>query len=190
MEEFHGDRLSSAGKVYHPGQYKKKSRKSAFIDSIAKNISQLGLSEEQQAAILGTSLGVAHSINALTKEGQRQQQPVVKPVSPPPSDLDLRVNSFDYDITGQTPEQILGKRFAKLRFPSESARLSTLRSIFQKVVDDPRALEFTKKVCLSQLGQFDYPKFTKQEVEHYLSRTISRLDQHHDPDLIPPPDLS
>src|SRR5574343_285442 len=68
VEEFHGDRLSSAGKVYHPGQYKKKSRKSVFIDSIAKNISQLGLTEEQQAATLGTSLGVAHSINALTKE--------------------------------------------------------------------------------------------------------------------------
>ena len=191
LTQNHYSRLSTVGRVYNKDQntVKRKSRKSNFITAIAKEIQQMGLTEEQRNSIMGTSLGVAHSINAFTKEGQRQQRDTFKVISPPPSDLDLRPDSFDYDRNAFTADEILGKRFSKLRFPSEAVRLSTMRSIFQTVADDPETPIFTRKIARAQLGQFDNPNITKQEVQHYLSKTISRLDTHHDPDIIPPPEL-
>lgn len=47
------------------------------------------------------------------KKARKHQHTTVRPMSPPPSDLDLRVNSFNYSLTGITPEEILGKRFFK-----------------------------------------------------------------------------
>ena len=184
-------RLSTAGHVYDKdhAMVKRKSRKSSFISAIAREIQQMGLPEEQRNSIMGTSLGIAHSINAFTKEGQKQQRDTYRVISPPPSDLDLRPHSFDYDSKGYTPEEILGKRFSKLRFPSEAVRQSTMKSIFQTVADDPDAPVYTKKIANSQLGQIDNPNITKQEIQHFLSKTISRLDNHHDPDIIPPPEL-
>ena len=191
-ESFHGEQLSNAGTVYDKKKYTRivPKKSSSFIDSIIANIRSLGLSEEQECAILGTSLGVAQSINSFTKEGQKHQhQPIIRPMSPPPSDLDLRVNSFDYNNLGKTPEEILGKRFSRLKFPSEAVRQSTLRSIFQKIVDDPVTPHYARVIALGQLGQIDGPKNTKEEIEQILSRTISRLDTHKDPDIIPPPQL-
>ena len=146
--------------------------------------------DQNNRLLIGTSLGVAQSINSFTKEGQKHQhQPIIRPMSPPPSDLDLRVNSFDYNNLGKTPEEILGKRFSRLKFPSEAVRQSTLRSIFQKIVDDPVTPHYARVIALGQLGQIDGPKNTKEEIEQILSRTISRLDTHKDPDIIPPPQL-
>jgi len=186
VEHAYGQRLSSAGKL-HRSEYKLKARQSAVINSLKKNLERLGLSRDQQNSILATSIGIAQSINALTKEGQKLQQPEIIPPSPPPSDIDLRVNAFDYNINGLSPEEILGTRFAKLKFPNETSRLQTMRAIFQKVVDDPSTPNYNKRIALGQLGQFDHTKFAKNEFEHHYTRTLSRLDNHPDPDIIPPP---
>jgi hypothetical protein len=189
--KFFGDRISSAGRVYDSSRsrIRKPPRKSGFINNIAQDLSNLELDDQQRAAVLGTSLGIAHSINAFTKEGQRQQRDTIKVLPAPPDDIDLRVDSFDYNRDGTTAEEILGRRFSRLSFPSEAARLSTLRSIFSRVVDDPASSNVARHIALNQLGQFDHPKLTKQEVEHYISRSISRLDTHLDPEIIPPPIL-
>ena len=188
---YFGHRLSTAGRVYdiNNSRIRKSTRKSSFINNIKQDINNFKLDDTQRASVLGTSLGIAHSINAFTKEGQRQQRDSFKFIPAPPEDLDLRVDSFDYDREGRTAEDILGRRFSKLRFPSEAVRLSTLRSIFSRVVDDPASSNVARHIALNQLGQFDHPKLTKQEVEHYVSRSISRLDTHTDPEIIPPPIL-
>jgi hypothetical protein len=188
---YFGDRLSTAGHVYDQSRshIRRSSRKNGFINNIATELEEFNLDEQQKAAVLGTSLGIAHSINAFTKEGQRLQRDSIKHIPPPPDDLDLRVDSFDYDREGKTAEEILGRRFSRMNFPSEAVRLSTLRSIFSRVVDDPASSNLARHIALNQLGQFDHPKLTKQEVEHYISRSISRLDHHHDSETIPPPVL-
>ena len=188
---YFGDRISTAGHVYDSSRtrVRRSPRKSQFIDKVAQELNDLELDDQQKVAVLGTSLGIAHSINAFTKEGQRQQHDSIRVIQPPPEDLDLRVDSFDYDRDGSTAEEILGRRFSKLRFPSEAVRLSTLRSIFNRVVNDPASSPRAQHIALNQLGQFDHPKLTKQEVEHYVSRSISRMDSHPDPGIIPPPVL-
>jgi hypothetical protein len=82
-------------------------------------------------------------------------------------------DSFDYNIRGQTPSDILGPRFGKTYFSSELERQIAMKGIFQRVVDDPSCHETTRLVALRVLGQFDGPRQLREEMA--LS-TIQTMD--------------
>jgi len=49
---------------------------------------------------------------------------------------DFRIDHFDYNIHGETEEEILGPAFNETYFPSDADRIQTMRGIFQRVIDD------------------------------------------------------
>ena len=74
---------------------------------------------------------------------------------------DLSVNSFDFNLHGTTPEDILGPRFMKTVFLDEVSRTETMRAILQYIVDHPECKFPTKGIVLNLLGRFDIAKTQK-----------------------------
>ena len=75
-----------------------------------------------------------------------------------PFNQDLSIRSFDFDIKGLTPREILGPRFENTTFPNEVSRTSTMRAILQFIVDKPECTYPTKGIVLDLLSKFDIPQ--------------------------------
>jgi len=152
-----------------------------MVDSMKESGMQPGYFTETNLLDAATRLKFQDELRRKKKEFDEPKY-VVR--SRDPRDQDLRIESFDFDIKGLTPTEILGPRFARTTFPDEASRVNTMRGILQFVVDQPNCVQPTKAIVLDLLGKFDIPKITAiQSAETFASSLLSPPTD----DLIMPP---
>jgi hypothetical protein len=158
--------LPKAGSVYDPPpsgferRIKKKKTPSGLppLDPAMRTLNHYGISANDPVTgvTLATGSCIYESTRALAKGGKEAHTWVTEKA--PSIHSNWKVDSFNYDIEGKDQYEILGSKFLKTLFASESARLLAMRAIFQRVVDDPETPQRTLKIALEALGQFDLPK--------------------------------
>ena len=145
------------------------------------------------AIVLAMSSGVAEGIGSSLKNKSGPQYRI-RELSPAPSDQDCRVDSFNFNIYGDSIPEILGDRFDNVTFPSEGARVAAAHAILQRVVDDPLTPNNTKIIALQELSQIDPPKQLKSQSQMSALEAV-KLANYGIPSLsasgniIPPPVL-
>jgi hypothetical protein len=180
--------LAKEGKIQTGGKsYRYTPARLGVLDSAMANLTRQGYTSDQAGHILGTSIGVAQSISSLLDEKKRFNKTIVKHIPPPPKDQDFRLKSFDFRRDGTTPGEILGNRFRRTRFPSDSARQQVMKEIFQAVAMDPQSSVLANKIAIAQLAEIDVPKVTQREIQQCLATSL--LGQQDDPEIVPPPVL-
>ena len=155
--------LALLGHVYDPRSpattiIKTQPKTPGILKETLECLGDLEINDQLKGLILGSAVGVAQGISSMTKDYKDRNKKTIQAIPPPPANQDLRIDSFDYNIYGQTPSEILGNRFSNTRFPSEGARIETMKALYQRVINDPRANQNTIAICLNQLGQLDPPK--------------------------------
>jgi len=141
------------------------------------------------ATALGVSVGVADGILGLDKDGREQSRPSFVQIPLPTISEDRRLLTFDYDIRGQNAEELLGPVFKGTRFPNEGARQETMRAIFQRIIDDPDALQDTRQIALAQMDQLDVPRLHVQNSNLSALKALNTLTKDDSFDLIEAPIL-
>ena len=184
-----GTPLSAAGKVYNRNKsYREVPREPSGVLSAAFRDLQLGGQDnEETRRLLATSLGMAQVMASLTKDYKNRNKKIYEEIPPPDKNLDLRIDSFDYNIWGKTITQVLGPRFSTLRFPSDTARKIVMKGIFQKVAAHPDSGADAKLIALNQLGQVDPYKANRSEIQTFIADSYSAT--RGDLEIIPPPIL-
>jgi hypothetical protein len=197
--------LPKAGVVLDQNyEYERKIRKPAPqpftspLDAGMRVLDQWGVPANSTAAALtmaSTAAQVEGMTNMIKNKREQGRYIFVKEPTLPPQQ-DLSIDSFDYNINGLDGYSILGERFLNTRFASETARMVTMRGIFQRVVDDPRTPLLTKEVTLNLLGQFDLPKIHKEDTQNsaleaarMITKTSTAKKANTYGNLIPPPVL-
>lgn len=169
-------------------------RDSNFIENTVKSLQTIpSLTQRDRDIILGTAFGIARGISGLSSReipnpGMHVES---RSVTVDPFKYDLRLDNFDYCITGNTREQILGSRFAQTQFANPGSRFAVMQAIFQRVVDDPFSSPQAVHIALRELGQVDYPKIYQQNTMHAANKAVQSLihPSAGDSDLIPCPVL-
>ena len=177
--------LSRAGKVYkRESAYKEIPHTPTPIFGTAlKDLQSAGYDPETAKTLLTASAAMASVMSTMTSDYKKQQKSVVEDI-PPPKNLDLRINSFNYDVQGNTATQILGKRFNALRFPSEAVRKMIMKKIFEKVASHPLATDKARLIAINQLSQEDPLQAGRIEIQTLLDDSELTMN---DQDIIPPP---
>jgi hypothetical protein len=88
------------------------------------------------------------------------------------SNQDLSVQSFDFNLYGTTPEDILGPRFMNTVFVNDVSRTETMRAILQHMVNHPECQHPTKGIILGMLGSFD---ISRQNKANMANMALSNL---------------
>ena len=142
-----------------------------------------GYFTESNLVNAATFLKFQDSVQKARKNKDHENAPKIKKIDP--HNQDLSIGSFDYDIRGLSEKDILGPRFTKTIFPSDSARIATMQGIFQYLVGRPDCVNPTKRIILDILEKFDVPKQQSMQTAH----TIGAMSQTTIPneDHIPPP---
>ena len=96
---------------------------------------------------------------------------------------DLSLHSFDFNIDGITPEDILGPRFMNTVFADDVSRMETMRAILQYVVNHPGCRFPTKGIILNMLGQFDIPRNQQASIALSTLRTMGAISSPYNPGL-------
>ena len=179
--------LSKAGKIYQKDfAYENVPHKSTPIMGTAlKDLQSAGCAPDMAKSLLTASAAMAQVISTLTTDHKKQQKRSIKEI-PPPKNLDLRINSFNYNVQGNTATQILGKRFNALRFPSEPVRKLVMRKIFEKVVGHPLATPKARLIAINQLAQEDPLQTSRIELQALMDDS-DIMD--NDSEIVPPPQL-
>ena len=105
---------------------------------------------------------------------------------------DLSLQSFDFNVSGVTPEDILGPKFMRTTFPDELSRVETMRAILQYVLDHPGCRFPTRGIVLNMLGEFDMPRQTRTNFALSTLQTMDAIaspysEGMYDDSLISPP---
>ncbi len=137
-------------------------RKKPETDPVLEALRASNLSEEAQI----TTYALIHGMRKEKKDEYEIQtvSQAIQNTSP---------ESFDYNLRGQTPADILGPRFSRTYFSSELERMIAMKAIFQRVVDDPSCHENTKLISLRMLGQFDGPRQLREEMALSTIQTMN-----------------
>ena len=165
------------------------------ISETMRTLQKLGLDQDSYAAnqILGTAAGCAAVMSEMMKDRKNKQKDIIIEHKTPDGREDTRVATFDFNIYGQSPSEILGERFRNMIFINEGARRETARAIYQRVVDDPQCDERTKEIALYELGNVDAAKTYMQNTNIAAMRALKTLTRPQEDgelsDLIPPPVL-
>lgn len=142
---------------------------------------------------LGTAAGCASAISGtLKKHRGRESDAIIE--RPQPSDRDdTRIGTFNFNIYGRTPAEVLGSKFRDTLFINEGARRATARALYQRVVDDPNCGETARNIALRELEGVDAAQMHVQN-QNLAAMQALRILAHPsgDPsqaDLIPAPVL-
>ena len=146
----------------------------------------MGHSPEEMKHILATSVEIAQVVSSLSRDNKNKGKKTYKEIAPPDPNVDLRIDSFDYNISGKTATQILGRRFQSISFPTDASRYATMKGIFNKVILHPYSSEKARLIALSQLGQI-HPH--KENIAGIQALYAQRSREQDDPELIPAPIL-
>jgi hypothetical protein len=152
-------------------------RDAHFIENTVRSLQNVpSLTQRDGYIILNTAIGVSRGISGLSREipnpGIHAES---RPVTIDPFKYDLRLDTFDYCITGNTREQILGNRFGMTRFTNPGSCFAVMQAIFQMVVDDPFSSSQAVQIALRELGQVDYPKIYQQNTMHAATKAAQSL---------------
>jgi len=179
--------LSSAGKVYNRrSAYRELPHKHVpIMETALKDLQSSGCSQEEAKNLITASAAMAQVVSHLAGSHKKQQKRPIQEI-PPPDDIDLRINSFNYNVQGNTIYQILGKRFCNLEFPSEVARKMVMREIFEKVASHPLATPKARLIATNQLAQIDPVKEKQCEIQTLLGTSMA---EDKDSEIVPPPFL-
>ena len=184
----YGTPLTKAGKVYNKNKaYKEIPQKpSGVLAQTKRELERMGHSPEEMKHILATSVGIAQVVSSLSRDNKNKGKKTYKEIAPPDPNVDLRIDSFDYNISGKTATQILGRRFQSISFPTDASRYATMKGIFNKVVLHPYSSEKARLVAMRQLGQI-HPH--KENIAGIQALYAQRSREQDDPELIPAPIL-
>ena len=157
--------------------------------AIANLLKDLELEDSQRNLILGAALGVAQGLltaNMDPKNKEKPQEfvsvPMVEPVQ------DLRVDTFDYNIFGTTPAEILGKRFGSVRFPDTVAMIETQKAIFQQVLNITESSPEAKRIARMELGLVDPVQMQEKTIDKAKEKVLAEIAFNHEAgDLVPVP---
>ena len=168
------------------------------MDAPIRILKQYGIGPESPytALTLGLSAGVAEGISTNLKS-KTSAQYRVRELSPVIIEQDCRVNSFDFNIFGETIPEILGSRFGRTVFHSEGARIAAAQAILQRVVDDPSTSNETKLTVLNELSQIDQPRQLQNQNQMSALEAVKITNRNNSMNslytgngtLIPPPIL-
>ena len=92
---------------------------------------------------------------------------------------DLSIQSFDFNINGTSPEDILGPRFLRTVFVDDVSRLETMRAILQYIVDHPGCHFPTKGIVLNMLGHFDISRNQRANIALSTLQTMGAISSPH-----------
>ncbi|HEY7534797.1 MAG TPA: hypothetical protein VH878_02495, partial [Thermodesulfobacteriota bacterium] len=184
-----GTPLAKVGKVYDPKSAYREvetNPSSEIWNQTLKGLTKTGLDKEAIQNVMVTSAAMAQIASTMTSAYKKQNKKVYEEI-PPPSDMDLRPDSFDYNLAGKTLTQILGKRFCNIRFANEVTRLMVMRSILERVISHPKATYDAKMICANQLGEDDPLKRSKAEIQTIMADSF--YNGQDTDEIVPPPRL-
>ena len=151
---------------YGESQQKIRMKKKTGIDHVLEALIKSGMSEDGIIAYLAAQNAQKENKRDHRNEYEIQTMQATQNTHP---------DFFDYNIRGQFPADILGPRFGRTYFSSELERQVAMKSIFQRVVDDPSCHENTKTIALRILGQFDGPRQLREEIALSTIQTMDAL---------------
>jgi len=158
--------LPTLGHVLKPNQpLRQRVHLQGRVDPVVQYAQAMNL----DPTMAGIALGFSQAHRKASREA-RAADFEIKAINPFSHKTNL--GSFDFNIHGQTAQEILGAQFANTFFESEGARLATMKSIFQRVVDDPRCSDRARTICLDMLGRFDPPR---EYTNNMLMSTINTM---------------
>jgi hypothetical protein len=169
-----------------------------FIENTVRSLQNVpSLTRRERDILLGTAIGVSRGISGLSREiPDPGKQKEISQITADPFKYDLRLDSFDYCITGNTRKQILGKGFGMTHFANPGSRFVVMQAIFQRVVNDSFSSQQAVQIALKELGQVDHPKIYQQNTMNAATKAAQSLIiiiiiiiTVNDSDLIPCPVL-
>ena len=206
-----GTKVTKQEEVSEPAIYK-------AVDAVARSMENSNIPQDSpfSALTLVMTAAVIEGIKTAKEEKRKAKEEAMKSkeakteILKPTLD-DLSVESFDYNITGTEPAGILGPRFRDTVFKNEETRISVMRGILQRVIDDPLTSTKTREEALRVMGKCDIPRLYEQmgqrasiSVLEAMAKPVSmpetRYPRGHDSDssdedddeekdLISPPEL-
>jgi hypothetical protein len=149
-----------------------------------------GLSQREKDFIIGTSIGISQGITGLNKEYRDRNRKKVLVEDPTTTfETDLALDTFDFNIHGESREEVLGKNFGSTRFVNPGSRQATRLAIFQRVVDDPNSSDKARQVAFTERGWEDHPKLYQQNVMHSAAKVTEMFTPKETSFLVPTPVL-
>ena len=185
-----------SGGIYRPEEEVYQQRRRPILgrrdasESLIKTLDSARLGRDDP--LFGFALGVQSAFGMANDKKSKPGYETERVKRPPMGPMNL--DSFDYNIHGETPEEILGSRFMRTVFPTDVARKQTMRQIFQRCMDDPGCGSPTFDIVMRCLGYFDLPRQHLDETDIAAIRTMDVLTKtglasDEDLQLIPPPVL-
>ena len=162
--------FKKAGQVYEPSPYgfprrirkeiHRENRGRHPFDATMRTFDHFGVpaNDPVVGVALASASAITDGMGRLMRNKSEKREYKVEVEKPPPTNQNLKTDSFDYNVFETDPYKILGERFHRTRFESEGARQAAMRAVFQRVIDDPLTSEQTKQVALDSIGQFDIPR--------------------------------
>ena len=206
-----GTKITKNEEIAEPAIYK-------AVDAVARTMENSNIPPDSpfSALTMVMTAAVIEGIKTAKEEKRKAKEEAMKPketrfeILKPTLD-DLSVDSFDYNITGTEPAGILGPKFKDTVFKNEETRISVMRGILQRVIDDPLTSTKTREEALQVMGKCDIPRMYEQmgqrasiSVLEAMAKPVSmpetRYPRGHDSDssdedddeekdLISPPEL-
>jgi hypothetical protein len=122
-----------------------------------------GLLSRQEAA-------QAHLQGAVVKQSLSRREFQDRPVQRlnVETSVDKLLEDFDFRPNGRNIDEILGDKFARVRFGSEVEKIQIKMKLLEFIASHPSCSSETKMICLDELGRSPISRFHKDQLDSSL----------------------